>query len=315
MSQAQLNAARIALLPDRGVVAVTGPDATNLLAGIITSDMALLDARRVGRPATRQQNEQPAIFAGLLSPQGKILFEFFVVKFADGFLLDVMRDQAGALVKRLAMYRLRAKAEIADRSDEMAVVAGLDGDLGGRAVAFADPRCPDLWPRAILLDAKAWSGTAGIGSNRGWSTAADYHAHRIALGIPEGAKDWDFGDAYPHEANFDLLNGVSFDKGCYVGQEIVARMQHKTVVRKRVVKVTGASELPAARPDIRAGEAIIGRLGSVAGNVGLALLRLDRVIEFQDKGIAITADGIPLHIDDGAIASYRRATAKPDGAA
>ena len=125
-------------------------------------------------------------------------------------------------------------------------------------------------------------------------SVAEYHAHRIALGVPEGGLDWDFGDAYPHEANFDLLKGVSFIKGCYVGQEIVARMQHKTVIRKRVVPVTGARDLADDRPEITANGVAIGKLGSVAGNAGLAMLRLDRAAEFTDKGVALMAGSVPV---------------------
>ena len=293
--------ARIAVLPDRGVVAVTGPDAKKLLAGIITNEMDLLDA-------------QPALFAGLLNPQGKILFEFFVVQAPhdspDGVLLDVARDHAGDLVERLAMYKLRAKAEVADVSPTHAVWAFWsdkgDGIPNAEQTLSAGIRYPD--PRLSGMGLRFIQPRSAV-PPVGQVEIVGYHAHRIALGVPEGGKDYDFGDAYPHEANFDILNGVSFDKGCYVGQEVVARMQHKTVVRKRVVRVRATCDLPPARPDIRAGEAIIGRLGSVAGGAGLALLRLDRVIEFQDKGLAITADGIALDVGTAAIERYRTTAA------
>jgi tRNA-modifying protein YgfZ len=296
----EMRDARIALLPDRGVVSVTGEDARKLLSGIITNDIDLLDS-------------QPAIFAGLLSPQGKILFEFFIAKTENGLLLDVISDKAGELVKRLVMYKLRAKAGIVDESADMAVVAGLGSELGARTVGFDDPRAPGLGPRCILLDARAWGGPAMIAADRGWSPPAAYHAHRIALGIPEGGKDYDFGDAFPHEANFDLNHGVSFEKGCYVGQEIVARMQHRGTVRKRIVRVLATVDLPTSRPDVSMGDVVIGRLGSVAGKMGLVTLRLDRAIEAIDQGQAITAGGIALEVDKEMIARQRSLMAAKAG--
>jgi folate-binding protein YgfZ len=123
-----------------------------------------------------------------------------------------------------------------------------------------------------------------------------YDAHRIGLGVPEGGRDFVFGDTFPHEALLDQLNGVSFDKGCYVGQEVVSRMQHRTTVRKRVVPVEADQELPQGPLPVLVGEAEIGRLGSVAGQRGLALLRLDRVAEAQRGGTLVTVNGLPLRV-------------------
>ncbi len=290
-----MSQARIALLPDRGVVSVTGADAGKLLQGVLTND---LDGIGQGR----------AMLAGLLSPQGKILFDFLVVPVDDGYLLDVARDKAADLLKRLSMYRLRAKAELADVSGQRAVAASWGASPGaGAGVVIADLRHAALGKR-IIADPGAMSDFAG----GAFAGADDYHAHRIALGVPEGGKDYDFGDAFVHEANFDLLGGVSFEKGCYVGQEIVARMEHRGTVRKRVVRVTAASELPSSRPDVVLGDVAIGRLGSVAGPLGLAMLRLDRAIEAIDKGIPLTADGIALAPDPAMITRQRELMAQKD---
>ncbi len=268
---------------------MTGEDADKLLSGLLTNDVEHLAC-------------QNAIHAGLLSPQGKILFDFLVARTDGGFLLDVARDKAADLVKRLTMYRLRAKVDLADVSGESAVLAYWGSDtLPAGVTACADPRHPALGQRCIM-PAKSVSPLS--------SDAAAYHAHRIALGVPEGGKDYDFGDAFPHEANFDLLHGVSFDKGCYVGQEIVARMEHRGTVRKRIVRVTGATDLPEERADILMGEVVIGKLGSVAGHHGLAMIRLDRAIEAIDKGIAITAAGIAFDVDAGMIARQRKLMAE-----
>ncbi len=284
--------AKIAKLEHRGTIAVTGPDAVKFLQGLVTNDVECL----VARPDDLAF-EAAAAHAGLLSPQGKILFDFFCVRTLDGFVLDVARDKAGELAKRLSMYKLRAAVEIKDVSDAYNVLAlwGPDACSSGptmAAIAFDDPRHPDLGQR-ILAEARFATDIASA-TNGVKVSVAEYHAHRIALGVPEGGLDWDFGDAYPHEANFDLLKGVSFIKGCYVGQEIVARMQHKTVIRKRVVPVTGARDLADDRPEITANGVAIGKLGSVAGNAGLAMLRLDRAAEFTDKGVALMAGSVPV---------------------
>ena len=292
--------AKIALLPDRGVVSVTGEDAAKFLDNIITNDMALLGT-------------QSAIFAGLLSPQGKILFDFFVVKHSDGYLLDVAKDKAAELAKRLSMYKLRAKVAIADVSEQRAVIVRQDCHIGEHAICIVDPRDKSLWNRCLLLDSKAFGGALMLVTNKGWGTPDDYHAHRIALGVPEGGRDYAFGDAFPHEALFDQLHGVSFTKGCYVGQEIVARMEHRGTARKRVVRVTADAPLPPTGTEIKAGEVAIGTMGSAAGNLGLAMLRLDRAAEFEAKGVPLTAGGVTISPDSFDMARLMPKSLDPTG--
>jgi folate-binding protein YgfZ len=268
---------QIALLPDRGVVRVAGEDADKLLQGIITNDMGLLAG-------------QPAIHAGLLTPQGKILFDFLVVKAPGGFLLETAGEKVPELIKRLQLYRLRAKVEIADASSQHRVFAqwGASSTGSGAApgvVSYADPRLAGLGWRTLGETAPDIAAT---------DAGADaYHAHRIALGVPEGGKDYAFGDAFPHEADFDLLNGVSFDKGCFVGQEVVSRMQHRGQARKRVVPIAGEAPLTSGA-EITAGTAVIGTVGSVAGPQALAMIRLDRWVEAKAKGERIHAGGVPI---------------------
>lgn len=296
------------LLRDRSVVAVAGEDARKLLGGIITNDIDLLDT-------------QPAIYAGLLTPQGKLLFDFIVLNATDPvpgatqreYLIDVSSANAADLAKRLLIYRLRARATIEVKHSHHVLVSWLSSrelsDTTGilPLVAYADPRLPALGWRAVVGPVRDdW--LAGFAGGAGFESA--YHAHRIALGVPEGGWDFEPGDTFPHEANFDLLNGVSFEKGCYVGQEIVARMQHRGTVRKRVVRVTAAADLPASRPDVTMGDVVIGKLGSVAGHQALALIRLDRAIEAIDKGEPITAAGIALAVDEVMIARQRKLMAE-----
>lgn len=286
---------QVAVLEDRGVVSVTGPDAEKLLAGLITNDMTLLA-------------DAPALYAALLTPQGKILFDFLVVKTEGGFLLDTVRDKAGELVKRISMYKLRADVQIRDVSADF-VVAAAWGEAplspGGAAGAhvFADPRLPALGDRIVAEARSADAALAAIGGNS--VSSAAYHAHRIVLGVPEGGRDFAYGDTFPHEALLDQLHGVSFTKGCFVGQEVVSRMQHRTSVRKRVVPVLADQALPAGPLPVLAGKAEIGRLGSVAGARGLALLRLDRVAEARRDGIALVAGGVALRVELPAFATFK----------
>ena len=253
---------------------VAGEDAVTLLQGLLTND---LDGLTPGH----------ARFAGLLTPQGKILFDFLVVATPSALLLDCPRALAPDLAKRLTFYRLRAMADIADVSATHAVVAGWDG-APAAADAVADPRHPALGWRAIL-DGQPPATNAD---------PARYRAHRIALGVPEGGADYAWGDTFPHEALYDRLAGVSFTKGCYVGQEIVSRMQHRGTARKRILLVRAAAPMPPPGTPVTAGEATIGVLGSNDdANTALAMLRVDRVIESKTVGTPIRAGACDLTID------------------
>lgn len=293
---------RIALLPDRGVVSVAGPDAAKLLQGVITNDMDLIEG-------------QGALHAGLLSPQGKILFEFFVVKSPEGYCLETRRTKAAELAERLKMYKLRADVEINDVSADYTVAAIWCGGEhapqgeGRPPLRFADPRLPGLGFRELATLRSDW--VLG-GEDAKSATQDDYHAHRIALGVPEGGKDYAFGDAFPHEALFDQLNGVSFEKGCYVGQEVVSRMQNRGTARRRILPVVAEEALPASGAAITAGGVEIGALGSVAGTRGLAPVRLDRAAEFLEKGETLRAGDVPVRLDIPAWARFSL-EAKPAG--
>ena len=275
-----MSSGSIAHLDDRAVIRVGGPDAASFLQGLITNDMALLDT-------------QPAIFAGLLSPQGKVLFEFLVVKKPDGFLMDVARSAAENLTKRMAMYKLRAKVEIAPLD---LIVASTDIDGQGASplsVSFRDPRFGELMPRRI--------SPLEIGFD---DQLRDYDAHRIALGVPEGGKDYLFGELFPHEAMFDQLNGVSFTKGCYVGQEIVSRMQHRGTARSRFLMVTGEAPLPERGAQLLAGDKPIGEMGSSVGHNGLALVRLDRLGDAYKDGRPISIGGVAVTLTKPPYATF-----------
>ena len=236
-----------ALLPGRSVLEVVGEDRLSFLQGLVTNDVEGL-AEREGR------------FTALLSPQGKILFDFFVVSAGDAFLVDCSSELAANLTKRLALYRLRAKVTIADVSDRWRVGAAWGEGAAEWAeanapVIYPDPRLPALGFRLLVLGSHQPAFSASF---------ADYEAMRIAFAVPEGGKDYAYGDAFPHEACLDLLHGVSFQKGCFVGQEVVSRMQHRGTARTRVLAASAEQSLPHGGADIFAGGFAVGRLGSVA---------------------------------------------------
>ena len=281
----------VALLADRGIVSLSGGDAPDFLDNLATND---LSGQRVGE----------ARFAGLLTPQGKILFEFLALRTVEGWLLDTRADRVADFVKRLTMYRLRAKVTLADVSADHGVAAawGPKPPTIADGWCFADPRHDDLGWRLVMP-------RANVERLAGYAVPESlYHERRVELDVAEGGLDYVLGDTFPHEANYDRLRGVSFTKGCFVGQEVVARMQNKTVVRKRVTRVTGTEPLVTGA-EIRAGAAVIGTVGSVAGPHGLALLRIDRAAEAADKGQPLTAGDATVIVDTAALDHYRASAA------
>ena len=242
---------KFVVLADRVVLKVTGPDAFDFLQGLITNDMA-------------QIADKGAILAALLTPQGKINFEFFIAPIEGGYIVDTPKEGAGELFKKLSLYKMRANVELEDLSapSQVVWVDGAVDQLPGVLAQFADPRFDQMGVRAVVADLDAISSDFVSGS------LDDYLAKRLQHGVPEGGYDYAFGDIFPHEACYDLLNGVDFEKGCYVGQEVVSRMQHRATVRRRVVLVEGQSELPGPGAEIRTSASLIGVLGSCLGNKG-----------------------------------------------
>lgn len=297
MSHREEVSCRISSLADRGVLRVSGADAKTYLQGLLTNDM---DKTAGGG----------AVHAGLLSPQGKILFDFFVVADGDGFLIDAPAESVEALTKRLSFYKLRSKVEIeAEPAISVAAVWDDTRDLSDAplpdlplpdgAVAFTDPRLPGLGLRILLPDGIALDEAACATASED-----DYHAHRIALGVPEGGRDYAYGETFPHEALYDQLDGVAFQKGCYVGQEIVSRMQHRGTTRKRVVPIEGDGPLVTGA-EVMAGKVPAGTIGSVDGTHGLALLRLDRAAAADAQGLALQAGDTKISIRLPGYASFQ----------
>jgi hypothetical protein len=275
------------VLSSRAALKIGGADVGKFLQGLITNDIGKVHGAN-------------AIHAGLLSPQGKILFDFFIAADGDGFLVDVAREKARELAQRLGFYRLRAAVEISeDASREVAACWGGAPAHPGGTIVYADPRLPTLGYRAFLAEG---TSPAELGCEA--ATEQAYHAFRISQGVPEGGRDFAFGDVFPHEALFDQLNGVDFKKGCFVGQEVVSRMEHRGTARKRILPIEGGEALPAPGTSIEAGGAAVGTLGSVSGMSGLALIRLDRVEEALARGETLAAGGIRITIRRPGFASF-----------
>jgi folate-binding protein YgfZ len=266
-----------AYLPHRGVLRISGGEARSWLNNIVTCDLAGLAPGE-------------ARFGALLTPQGKILFDFLIFAGDEStgeLYLETGRASVAELAKRLAFYRLRARIGIEDLAspptagERWGVVVQWDetapreGAIGG-----PDPRHPHLGWRWLMPEHEA--------KTFGAAEAGAYEAHRIGLGIPEAPADFTYGEVFPHETLMDMLGGVDFRKGCYVGQEVVSRMQHRGTARTRIAPVTAAT-MPPPGTEILAAEKVMGRMGSSAGTAGLAMLRLDRVEEALAAGAALVA--------------------------
>lgn len=262
-------------LDGRGVLALSGEDADDFLQGLITNDLRRLAPDR-------------ALWAALLTPQGRVLFDFGLVRAEDTLLLDVERARAGELARRLALYRLRARVAICERSEAWTVLAvpgpeaaerfALPRERGrarrlGEALVFVDPRSIELGVRALVPADRF----AAFLLEHGLELLPEerFEVHRIRLGVPEGARDLPPERALPLEANFDALDIVSFTKGCFVGQEVTARMEHRGLVRKRLVPVRFLGPPPAEGAPVRLEDREVGEIRRVAGEHGLALLRAE----------------------------------------
>ena len=286
----------LAVLPDRGVIGVGGEDARTFLDGLVTSSVAGLETGA-------------ARYGALLTPQGKIIVDFIVTADPGGLLLDVPLALAAELARKLGFYRLRARVTVEDLSASLGVAAAWDMPVPDLGTAYVDPRLAALGHRIIGERA----GLAGAAN----ATADDYAARRIGFGVPAGGVDFVYGDTFPHEADMDLLGGVDFQKGCYVGQEVVSRMQHRGTARTRVIPVRFADGIsPPDGSEALAGDKPAGRIGAAApGGMALALLRLDRIADAMAAGEPLTAGGLSFRAEKPVFADFPFPweAAKPQG--
>jgi tRNA-modifying protein YgfZ len=259
-----------AYLPTRSLIRISGKDAQDFLHSLITTDVE-------GLP------ENEARPGALLTPQGKILFDFLIWRDGEGFVIETDAGQRDTLVKRLTMYKLRAAVDLSALPDD------------GVTVFWGDEA-----DRGAVVD--GGFAKAGIALSRTPGKHADdpaeaYQALRISAGLVVSGEDYALQDAFPHDILLDKNGGLSFRKGCYVGQEVVSRMQHRGTARRRVAHVTAEAALPAAGTEITAGGKPVGTLGSVSGTKALAIVRIDRVGDAVANGVPLLAGDVPVTIE------------------
>ncbi|MEA1674228.1 folate-binding protein [Nitrospirillum sp. BR 11163] len=280
-------------LADRGVLALTGPDARVFLQGLITNDV-------------RRVSPSQAIYALLLTAQGKFLHELFLTAQVDAggdetLLIETEAARAPDLLRRLSMYKLRSKVALTDGSARWAVGVALDGAVGdaapgaawtiatpeGPAIAYVDPRHAGLGLRLLLPRPLAES----------LPDAADAYARRrLELGVPDGSRDLVPEKSIPLENGMDSLSAVAFDKGCYMGQELTARTHYRALIRKRLMRVTAidGQALPPAGTPVVWGDRDVGEMRSSLGAQGLAVLRIEDV---EKPDVALSSGGVPLAVN------------------
>jgi hypothetical protein len=267
---------RTVLLPEsRGVLRVDGDDRCSFLQGLVSNDVTKVAAGR-------------AVYAALLTPQGKFLHDFFIAEIGDALYLDCEAARRDDLRRRLSVYKLRAKVALSDATDayavallfgpEAATACGLPGEPGraapwGGGTVYVDPRLGGLGARAILPrgQAEARLIEAGFAAGR----LADYERLRLSLGVPDGSRDLPVEKAILLENGFDELNGIDWAKGCYMGQELTARTRYRGLVRKRLLPVAIDGPVPPPGTPVMLGDKEAGEMRSAVDGLGLALLRLD----------------------------------------
>ena len=280
-----------ALLASRGVLAVTGEDRVSFLQGLTSNDVAAVSADR-------------AQFSTFLTPQGKFLHEFFIAAQGDVLLLDCEAGRRDDLIRRLKLYRLRSKVDLRDATDDFAVAVvtgdgapalfGLpDAPLGGATsfaggIAYIDPRHAGLGVRVMLPRDEAERALGNAGAAAG--DADSYDRLRLTLGIPDGSHDLIVEKSTLLESNYEALNAISWDKGCYLGQELTARMKYRGLVKKQLMPVTIDGPLPPSGTPITLDGREVGEMRSGNSDLGIALLRVDAVKRLSDGQCLVAVD-------------------------
>lgn len=276
---------KTANLNNRALVLVTGEEAEKFLQSVITTDLDSVEANDL-KPGA------------LLTPQGKIMFDFLVSRIENGLRLDVPKESAEALCKRLMLYRLRSKTEITQDSETLIAVSWQnDSAFSENILPKRDLRFPES------LHVHRFYGQQFDESNvQGWTEL------RIAYGIAEGCNDFAYNEMFPHDVNFDQTGGLSFTKGCFIGQEVVSRMQHRGTARRRAMVATSTSKLPEKGTSITVGEREIGNLGEVSGTQAIAFVRIDRVQNALDNQTPIMAGDVEVKLTIPPSAKYTMPT-------
>lgn len=251
-------------LSHRGVIRVGGDDRRAFLQGLVSNDIYLCSTTQ-------------SIYAALLSPQGKFLHDLFLYDMGDAFLIDCEAERSDDLLQRFGSYKLRAKVTLENVSNAFVVLAYPDGRLG-----LPDPRLPELGTRGVFEK----SSVIDLQT----SDAASYDHHRLSLGVGDGSRDMIVGKSTLAEGNFDLLNGISWSKGCYVGQELTARMHHRALVKKRLFPLRIKGAAPTFGSVLRHNGEEIGEMRSSKGAFGLALLNVEQAMFAIRDGVSLTSE-------------------------
>lgn len=281
--------ANFCALRQRGVLRLSGRDVRTFLQALVTRDLDYLTTAQT-------------IYSALLTPQGKYLFDFFLAQHGGDILLDGEAARLDALIKRLNMYKLRADVTIT-KEDGWEISAIYNGNSGmepkagaarpfGAGVAFTDPRLLDAGARIMAPVGQANKMLSDAGFAAGDET--DYEYFRLGLALPESGRDLVTDKSLMLESNLDSLNGVDFDKGCFVGQELTARTKYRALVRKRLLPVEVQGPMPEPNEPLMSGQSEIASMRSGQGDRGLALVRLDRLVEAGGLGITLTAGSAQL---------------------
>ena len=264
------------LLADRALVSVSGHEAEHFLQNIVTVDLDALG----------QGEAKPG---ALLAPQGKILFDFLVSRAGENaFRLECRADIADDFIKRLMFYRLRAKVDISKQEQDVVAVSWQED-----STASQNDSSTGIRDRRFSFPVIRFYETPLPAAD---ATLADWDAFRLSQGVAESGPDYALNDAFPHDVLLDQLDGIGFKKGCFIGQEVVSRMQHRGTARRRVLLVEAASALPASGAELTVDGRPVGTLGSVSGTHGLAIARIDRVKAAMDARQEISADGVAVSL-------------------
>lgn len=271
-------------LENRALIHMKGADAETLLQGLITFDMERLKTNDSG-------------FGALLTPQGKVLFDFLISPMDGGFLFDTLAESGPDLLKRMSMYKLRSDVQLENVSDAYSVLLLVPSSPDDAIPELPGTVVPD--PRHIGLGYRAYVPVAEVDA-----AVADasfrvdepsvYMAKRVEFAVPEAPIDYRYGEVFPHDINLDQMHGVGFHKGCFVGQEVVSRVKHRGTARKRIVIVSSDDMLPESGTDIQSESKSVGTLGSVVDHKGLAMVRLDKVNDALEEGRDINAGDVRI---------------------
>lgn len=273
-------------LASRSVISVAGEGARDFLHNLVTADIEALEPGE-------------ATYSALLQPQGKILFDFFILAENGRYAIDCSRAQKADLLKRLTFYKLRAKVSLSDSDEEVGIAAAKPAS--GPGLSFTDPRAAQLGQRLIARKGELPQGDEEA-----------YRGGRIRLGIADTDEDIGSGELFPHEANLDQLGAVSFKKGCFIGQEVVSRMEHRGTARNRIVPVYSPKGAAAKGSAVTADGKTIGTVLSASDKDALALIRLDRLKDAVEAQQGLLTEAGPIYVRKPGWARFDVALPKDD---